>query len=75
LSDVRWLNAQEHEAWLILLTLMETIPAALDAKLRRDHAMTRLEYYVLAMLSDREDGTRPMTDLAIMTNGSLSRLS
>jgi DNA-binding MarR family transcriptional regulator len=75
MSDVHWLNEDEHEAWLILLALMETIPAAVDAQLRRDHGMTRFEYYVLAMLSDREDGTRPMTDLAVMTNGSLSRLS
>jgi len=75
MSEPRWLDEHEHLAWLNLLTVMEMVPAAVDAQLRRDHGITRFEYYVLAMLSDREDGTRPMTDLSVLTNGSLSRLS
>lgn len=74
-TEPRWLNAQEAEAWLALLPVLELVPAAIDAQLRRDHGITRFEYNVLAMLSASDDGTRPMTDLALMTNGSLSRLS
>lgn len=69
------LDPKEHEAWLTLLTVMELVPAVVDAQLRRDHGLTRFEYYVLSMLSDCDCGTKPMTDLAVLTNGSLSRLS
>lgn len=75
MDEPHWLNASEHDAWLALLATMEMVPAAIDAQLRRDHGITRFEYYVLAMLSDQDDGALPMTSLAVLTNGSLSRLS
>lgn len=75
MGSPRWLNAAEHDAWLALMTTLEMVPAAVDAQLRRDHGVTRFEYYILAMLSDHDTGVRPMTDLSVMTNGSLSRLS
>jgi DNA-binding MarR family transcriptional regulator len=74
-TDPRWLNAEEDEAWRTLLPILELVPAAIDAQLKRDNGITRFEYNVLAMMSDSVDNTRPMTDLAVMTNGSLSRLS
>jgi len=75
MDEPRWLSAQERALWLTLVAVVETVPAAIDAQLRRDHGLTRFEYYVLVMLSEHEDETRPMTDLALLTNGSLSRLS
>lgn len=74
-TEPRWLNASEDEAWRALLPILELVPAAIDAQLKRDHGITRFEYNVLAIMSDSTDNTRPMTDLAVMTNGSLSRLS
>lgn len=46
-----------------------------DAQLRRDHRLTRFEYYVLVRLSEAAERTAAMSDLAGMVNGSLSRLS
>lgn len=70
-----WLDRDEMTVWLALLAVVDRLPAAIDAQLRRDHGLTRFEYYVLAMLSEAPGDARPMTELSFMTNGSLSRLS
>lgn len=75
MSEPRWLSSEERELWLTVMALIETVPSTIDAQLRRDHGLTRFEYYVLVMLSEHPEGTRPMSDLALLTNGSLSRLS
>jgi len=58
-----------------LVALSETLPTVVDAQLRRDAGLARYEYYVLSMLSESPDRSRLMSQLAIATNGSLSRLS
>jgi DNA-binding MarR family transcriptional regulator len=75
MAETRWLNAQERDTWLALLAVIQTLPGRLDVQLRRDHGLTMFEYSILAMLSESEDRTRPMTDLSVLTAGSLSRLS
>jgi DNA-binding MarR family transcriptional regulator len=75
MTEPAWLNPAEMEAWLALLTISDRLPAAIDAQLRRDHGLSRFEYYVLAMLSEAEGGCHAMTELSFLTNGSLSRLS
>ncbi|GAA2009068.1 MarR family winged helix-turn-helix transcriptional regulator [Brevibacterium samyangense] len=75
MTQARWLTPVEREAWLATLAFVETVPAVVDAHLRREWGLTRYEYYVLAMLSEVDGGVRPMSDLASLTNGSLSRLS
>jgi DNA-binding MarR family transcriptional regulator len=74
-SEPRWLDPDERAAWLSLAGLMTLLPAALDAQLQRDAGLTHFEYMVLAMLSERPSRTMRMSDLAGLTNGSLSRLS
>jgi DNA-binding MarR family transcriptional regulator len=75
MTEPAWLNATEMEAWLALLTISDRLPAAIDAQLRRDHSLSRFEYYVLAMLGETGGGCHRMTELSFLTNGSLSRLS
>jgi len=70
-----WLTDREQSAWLRLMAVVEILPAALEAQLRRDAGLSHFEYYVLAMLSEAPVRTLPMTALARRTNGSLSRLS
>lgn len=72
---MQWLDAEEMTAWIRLMALMEVLPSAIDAQLKRDSGMNRFEYMVLAGLSDSPDHTMPMSDLALMASGSLSRLS
>ena len=73
--EPRWLDDDERQAWLRLVAVTELLPAALDAQLRRDSALTHFEYFVLAMLSEEADRTLRMTELAQRTNASLPRLS
>jgi hypothetical protein len=55
-------------------TAMRLLPA-LDAQLRRDSSINHFEYQVLAALSEAPELTLRMSDLAVLSEGSLSRLS
>lgn len=74
-SEPKWLDAEERDAWLQLVHLVAWLPAALDAQLTRDAEMTTFEYAILALLSEAPERTRTMSNLAMVANGSLSRLS
>ena len=74
-EEPRWLDADERAAWLSLAGVVTLLPAALDAQLQRDAGLSHFEYMVLAMLSERPTRTARMSELAGLSNGSLSRLS
>ena len=74
-EDVRWLTPEVESAWRALMTLMAQLPWALECGLQRDAQLSVNEYHALAMLSEREDHTMRMSELATLTNASLSRLS
>jgi DNA-binding MarR family transcriptional regulator len=71
----RWLDQDEQRAWLRLAGVMLKLSPALDAQLQRDSDLTHFDYLCLAMLSESEDRTLRMSDLAGRVNASLSRLS
>jgi DNA-binding MarR family transcriptional regulator len=71
----RWLDDDEQRAWLRLAGVMMKLSPALDSQLQRDSDLTHFDYLCLAMLSETEDHTLPMSALANRTNASLSRLS
>lgn len=75
MSEPRWLNSEEREAWLRIAAVLELLPPALDAQLNRDADLTQFEYYVLAMLSEAPERRLRMSDLAAHTNATLPRLS
>jgi DNA-binding MarR family transcriptional regulator len=71
----RWLNHHEWSAWLQLVGTFTLLPAALDSQLQREAGMSHFEFGVMAALS-RQPGRRlQLKDLAVVANGSLSRLS
>jgi DNA-binding MarR family transcriptional regulator len=74
-GDPRWLDPDERAAWLALSGVLIRLPAALDAQLERDAGLSNFEYLALAMLSETPGRTLRMSQLAVLTNGSLSRLS
>ena len=74
-SMTRWLTPDELRAWLKLAGVMLKLQPALDSQLQRDSELTHFEYLCLAMLSEHEDRTLRMSQLAAQTNASLSRLS
>jgi DNA-binding MarR family transcriptional regulator len=73
--EPRWLSDDERQAWLALTSVLIRLPAALDAQLRRDAGISHFEYAVMAALSEAPDRTLRMSDLAVLSEGSLSRLS
>jgi len=74
-KPARWLNNHEWSAWLHLLATFTLLPAAIDSRLQREAGMSHFEFGVMAALS-RQPGRRlQLKDLAVVANGSLSRLS
>lgn len=69
------LSAEQLEAWISVIALMETLPGAIDLQLKRDAGVNLFEYTVLAMLSEEPGRSLPMAALAEICFGSLSRLS
>ncbi|HEX6248843.1 MAG TPA: MarR family transcriptional regulator [Nocardioidaceae bacterium] len=74
-DDTRWLDEDERRAWLRLAGVMLKLAPALDSQLQRDAGMTHFEYLCLAMLSEADERTLRMSELAGQVNASLSRLS
>ncbi|MGH3360073.1 MAG: MarR family winged helix-turn-helix transcriptional regulator [Nocardioidaceae bacterium] len=75
MTEPRWLDQEEHDAWIRLVAVTLLLPSTLDNQLQRDAGLTHFGYLVLAMLSERDDRTLAMSTLASYTNSSLSRLS
>lgn len=68
-------TADELETWSSVATLLEWLPAALDAQMQRDSEITHFEYGILFALSQADEESLPMKDLAGFANSTLSRLS
>lgn len=73
--DPPWLNETQLRDWVALVAMFSTLPAALDAQLKRDSGLNLFEYQVLVQLADSPGGRLPMSDLAAMAKGSPSRLT
>jgi DNA-binding MarR family transcriptional regulator len=71
----RWLNAEEDAAWRAIVQIMVKLPWALECQLQHDAGLSFIEYHVLARLSEDPEHTLRMSELAMLTNASLSRLS
>lgn len=71
----RWLDDREIGAWMRLAAVLELLPGALEAQLRRDSDLSHFEYWVLAMLSEAPERTLRMSVLASRTSATLPRLS
>lgn len=75
MTPPRWLDPDEQRAWRGLAGVVLRLPTALDAQLTRDSGLSHFSYFVLAMLSEADDRTLPMSELARLSNSSQSRLS
>ncbi|WP_051196480.1 MarR family winged helix-turn-helix transcriptional regulator [Jonesia quinghaiensis] len=74
-DTIQWLTTEENAAWVAFADMFFRLPGTLDSHLQRECDLTFYEYMVLAMLSEQDDRTLGMGDLAGLTSGSLSRLS
>lgn len=74
-SEPTDLTGDDLETWSALATVLEWLPAALDAELTRDAQLTHFEFGILYALFTAENRTLRMSTLAGYANSSLSRLS
>jgi DNA-binding MarR family transcriptional regulator len=74
-SEPTALSGEKLEVWASLATLLERLPAALDAQLQRDSDMTHFEHGVLYALDTAPERTLRMSVLAGYASSTLSRLS
>ncbi|UAJ79266.1 MarR family transcriptional regulator [Leifsonia sp. ZF2019] len=74
-SEPAALSGEKLEVWASLATLLERLPAALDAQLQRDSGLTHFEHGVLYALATAPDRTLRMSVLAGYASSTLSRLS
>jgi len=72
---VRWLDAEEERSWRGVAAMMHLLRLALERQLERDAGLSFIEYHALARLSEERDRALRLSDLAMLTNASLSRLS
>jgi DNA-binding MarR family transcriptional regulator len=74
-QPLRSLSHREWSAWLQLVSTFTLLPAALDTQLQREAGMSHFEFEVMVALSRQPDRSLQLKDLAVLANGSLSRLS
>jgi DNA-binding MarR family transcriptional regulator len=70
-----WLDDDQAEAWLALVSILEVLPAALDSQLTHDADLTFFEFLVLVQLAEVPGHRLRLSDLATATHTSLPRLS
>ena len=73
--QVPWLRKSEEPAWRSLAMLVNQLRRAVDAQLEHDAGLSAMEFYTLVRLSEEPDWTLRMSELALVTEASLSRLS
>ncbi|MHA7158699.1 MarR family winged helix-turn-helix transcriptional regulator [Glutamicibacter endophyticus] len=74
-ADEAELSGESLEIWSSVATLLERLPAALDAQLQADSGLTHFEYGLMYALSEAPERTLRMSTLAGFANSTLSRLS
>lgn len=71
----RWLDDEEQRTWREFLWATRLMFEALDRQLQRDCGMPHTYYVILAMLSEANERTLTMGELAEVVRSSPSRLS
>lgn len=74
-EDVRWLTADQQKSWRAYLTGSALLAEALSRQLEADSGLSLSEYEVLVRLSESEDRTQRMSELATSLVHSRSRLT
>jgi len=74
-EEARWLTADEEAAWRTIVQVLVKLPWAIECQLQREAGLSFIEYHALARLSEDPEHTLRMSELALLTNASLSRLS
>ena len=74
-GEPRWLDDEQQAAWRSFAGATVRLRWALECQLQQDAGLSFLEYHVLARLSENPGNALRMSELAEVTDSSLSRLS
>ncbi len=74
-AEPPWLDDEQQAAWRALAGMTVRLRWALECQLQRDAGLSFVEYHALARLSENPQNTMRMSELAEVTDASLSRLS
>lgn len=75
MAEPRWLSAEEQRAWRAYLEATLLLFDALDRQLQQDSGMPHGYYEILVRLSESDNRSMRMSELATQTRSSRSRLS
>jgi DNA-binding MarR family transcriptional regulator len=74
-AEPRWLDEEQQAAWRAFAGATVKLRWALECQLQQDVGLSFIEYHVLARLSENAGNMMRMSELAAITDSSLSRLS
>ncbi|MEV7023716.1 MarR family winged helix-turn-helix transcriptional regulator [Kitasatospora sp. NPDC093558] len=75
MSEPRWLNDTEMQAWTGFLETYELLSRLVDRQLREDGGVTQVQYEILTRLDESPERRRRMTELADLMVCSRSGLT
>ncbi|MFI7064903.1 MarR family winged helix-turn-helix transcriptional regulator [Kribbella sp. NPDC002412] len=75
MAEPRWLNEKEQHAWRAFIAAQRVVNTRIEQQLQRDAGIPHTYYEILVRLSEAPDGRLRMSELAVATQGSRSRLS
>jgi DNA-binding MarR family transcriptional regulator len=75
MAEPRWLNEQEQQAWRAFIAAQRVVNTRIEQQLQRDAGIPHTYYEILVRLAEARDGRLRMSELAVATQGSRSRLS
>ena len=73
--EPRWLQDEEKSTWRLYISATRLVEEALDRQMREDAGIPHSYYEILVHLSSEEDHSLRMSELAVRTLSSKSRLS
>lgn len=71
----QWLSDDEQRSWRAVIAVLSLLPDRLGRDLGADSGLSLADYEILVRLSDQPDRRIRMSDLAVQTLSSRSRLS
>lgn len=74
-TTTRWLTADEQRTWRLFLTACQSLFASIDAQLLHESGLPHGYYEILVHLSEAPERALRMTQLAMASTFSKSRLS
>lgn len=75
MAEPRWLDRKEQQAWRAFIAAQRVVNTRIEQQLQRDAGMPHTYFEILVRLSEAEEGRLRMSELAVATLGSRSRLS